>query len=276
LARLGGLFAQANHGELFALNVIRVPPQLGVTDGRAFLRQGRPILEEVVGISRRFDIPVRTMLRLGRDVAHSIIDVAQEREASLLLLGWPGYTQSKGQAFGSVIDLMTINPPCDLAVARLRQAELPASILVPIAGGPNARLALELALTQADAIEQRTGNRPKVVALNLIPKDGNGNIREQRRKTLLKELEIEAWPIELRIVPADDVVQGILTEAANFEQIIIGASEERILEQSLFGSIPQRVAEEALTTVIMVKHYDPVKFGVRRWLMRPRRASVSF
>lgn len=273
LACLGALFAQANLGELFALHVIRVPPQIGVTDGRAFLKQGRPILEEVVSIGREFDIPVRTMIRLGRDVVDSIISAAREREANLLLLGWPGYTQSKGQAFGSIIDVMTTHPPCDLAVVRLRRTGLPNRILVPIAGGPNARLAIELAITEADAIEQRTGVRPEVVALNLIlgSSDDGDAPKKQRRLDLLEELQTEKWPLELHIKPADNVVEGILQEAADFDQIIIGASEERLLEQSLFGSIPQRVAEEALATVIMVKRHDPVRFGLRRWLMRPRR-----
>jgi APA family basic amino acid/polyamine antiporter len=81
-------------------------------------------------------------------------------------------------------------------------------------------------------------------------------------------LEIGELPLEMRVVPASDVVDGILGEAANFDQIIIGASEEGLLEQTLFGSIPQRVAKEALTTVIMVKSHDIVKFGLRRWLMR--------
>ncbi len=269
LARLGSLIAKVNHGELFALHVIRVPPQMGVSDGRAFLRQGRPILEEVISIGRNYDVPVRTMLRLGRDVSKSIVEVVREREASLLILGWPGYTQSKGQAFGTIIDLLSKNPPCDLAVIRLRKTSLPTSILVPIAGGPNARLALELAITQAEAIGEQTEERPEVVALNLIPSDGDGDVREERRQTLLQELDIEGWPLELRIIQTNDIVQGILKEAAKFDQIIIGASAERMLEQSLFGSIPQRVAEEALTTVIMVKHYDPVKFSLRRWLMSP-------
>ena len=44
LANLATLFAKANHGELFALHVIKVPPQLGVTEGRNFLEQGRPLL----------------------------------------------------------------------------------------------------------------------------------------------------------------------------------------------------------------------------------------
>ena len=271
LARLGALFAHANQGELFALHVVRVPPQMGVTDGRTFLRQSRPILEEVITVGREFEVPVRTMLRLGRDTANSLISAARERETNLMLLGWPGYTYSRGQAFGTVIDLLSKNPPCDLAVVRLRRTELPQSILVPIAGGPNARLALELAITEADAIEQRTGKRPEVVALNLIAANSDDVAREQRRLTLLADLDVEGWPLELRIVPTDDIVQGILNEANGFEQIIIGASEERMLEQSLFGSIPQRVAEEALTTVVMVKRFDPVKFGLRHWLIRRRR-----
>ncbi|OQY33323.1 MAG: hypothetical protein B6243_06590 [Anaerolineaceae bacterium 4572_5.2] len=82
LARLGALFAQANHGELFALNVVRVPHQLSAMDGRTFLRQGRPILEEVIAIGREFDVPVRTMLRMGRDIGDSIIGAAQERDAN--------------------------------------------------------------------------------------------------------------------------------------------------------------------------------------------------
>ncbi len=68
---------------------------------------------------------------------------------------------------------------------------------------------------------------------------------EQRRQALLKELDIADWPLELHLAPADDVVRGILNEARGFDQIIIGASEERLLEQSLFGSIPQRIATEA-------------------------------
>ncbi len=179
LANLATLFAKANHGELFALHVIKVPPQLGVIEGRNFLEQGRPLLEDVIGVGQTFDVPVRTMLRLGRDVARSMVSVARERETNLMVLGWPGYTQSKAHVFGSIIDLIGSNPPCDLAVVYMRTSEFPNRILVPIAGGPNARLSLELAITQADAIEQHTGNRPEVTALNLIRENSDEQSREQ-------------------------------------------------------------------------------------------------
>jgi nucleotide-binding universal stress UspA family protein len=274
LARFGALLAQANQGELFALHVVRVPPQMGVADGRAFLRQSKPILEEVIAIGREYDVPVRTMLRLARDVGDSIISAAREREAQLMVLGWPAQTRPHQQeAFGTIIDLMAKNPPCNLAVVRFRRSGPPARILVPVAGGPNTRLALELALTQADALELSGQKRPDVVALNLILDGSHNDVSdlERRKKSLLQQLDIGEWPMELHLAFANDVVRGILDEAADFDQIIIGASEERLLEQTLFGSIPQRVAEEALTTVVMVKQHDLVKFGVRRWLTRPHR-----
>lgn len=271
LARLGALVAHANHGELFALHVIRVPRQIGVNDGRAFLRQGRPILEEIVDIVQEFDVPVRTMLRLGRNVGDSIISAARERQTNLMVLGWPAHISRQEEAFGTIIDLMAKNPPCDLAVVLLRRTGPPARILVPVAGGPNTRLAIELAVTQADAYEQRDRKRPAVVALNLILDDANDEIVEQRRQALIDEFDLANLPLEVRLTHATDIVQGILNEATHFDQIIIGASEEGLLEQSLFGSIPQRVAEEAVATVIMVKSHDLVKFGLRRWFKWSRR-----
>ena len=101
----------------------------------------------------------------------------------------------------------------------------------------------------------------------------NGQIVEQRQQTLADQLGIGELPIEIRVTLADDVVHGILDAAHGFDQIIIGASEEGLLEQTLFGSIPQRVAEEAMMNVIMVKRHDLVKFGLRRWLKWPRRDS---
>jgi amino acid transporter/nucleotide-binding universal stress UspA family protein len=274
LARFGALFAQANHGELFALHVVRIPHQLSAVDGRTFLRQGRPILEEAISVGKEFNVPVRTMLRIGREISDSIISAARKREANLMILGWPGYTINNRQAFGSIIDLISKNPPCDLAVVRFRRSGWPDRILVPIAGGPHARLALELALIQAEAIKENNGGKePEVVALNIMKGADLNNTAaiEERRETLIKNLDIKDWPVEVKVVVAEDIVQGILKQAADFDQIIIGASDEGLLEQSLFGSIPQRVAEEALTTVIMVKRHDLVKFGLRQWLMRRRR-----
>ncbi len=274
LAEFGALFARANDGELFGLHVVYMPHQLSAVDGKKFLRQGRPILEEVVAIGQKYNVPVRTMIRIGRDIGDSIISAARARNANLMILGWPAHTAHEKEAFGSIIRLISKNPPCDLAVVRYRHHRIPQSILVPAAGGPHARLALQLAIIEAEALEAQHGNPVKVVVLN-IARDldlSNPEVVETRRREILASFDLpDELPFTLEIIQANDVVDGILEYAADFDQIIIGASNEGLLEQTFFGSIPQRIAEEALTTVIMVKQHDMVKYGIRHWLMRRSR-----
>lgn len=49
----------------------------------------------------------------------------------------------------------------------------------------------------------------------------------------------------------NDLAEDILEEAAGFSEIVIGASEEGLLEQALLGSVPQRVAASAQVNVII-------------------------
>lgn len=266
LSHLGATLARANRGEVFALHVITVPRQIDLSDGRAFLAQGRVVVDEAVGVAAEHDVPVRTMVRLGRDAARSILTAAAERKADLLLMGWPGYMSRREHAFGSLTWVLAQNPPCDLAVVRFNRTGPLRRILVPVGGGPNARLALELAVAQADAAEEETGDRPDVVGLHLLLPSDHGIDHDQRRQELLHTLDIGAIPLDLQIVPTDEVVAGILAQAEGFDQVVIGASNEGLLEQSLFGSIPQQVAEAATANVIMAKRHDPVRFRLRNWL----------
>jgi amino acid transporter len=273
LARIAAPIAQQYQGEIFALHVVRVPQQLGLGDGRAFLKYGRPLLEEVISVAKEYDVPVRTQLRLGRDIPKSIMSAARERNANLVLLAWPGYTDSIGSAFGTIIDVISTAPPCDLAVVRLVRGGLPRRILVPIAKGPNTPLALELALVQADYVASQGNGKSEVVALHLAPQDLDDKELEELRQELIADLALEDQSIEVRVArrDQDDIAECILNYEEDFDEIIIGASEEGLLDQALFGTVPYRVAEEAVINVVMVKRYNPLRHGfLARWLAKPR------
>jgi amino acid transporter/nucleotide-binding universal stress UspA family protein len=91
LGILGAAIAKEHDGEVLALHVVRVPVQLSISDGRMFLREGKPILEEAIRQAREVDVPVHTMIRLDRHIGRAIIDTARERQVDLMLLGWPGW-----------------------------------------------------------------------------------------------------------------------------------------------------------------------------------------
>ncbi len=272
LGILGAAIAREHDGEVLALHVVRVPVQLSISDGRMFLREGRPILEAAIHHAKEVDVPVHTMIRLDRHIGRAIIDTVHERRVDLMILGWPGRTDSPHSAFGSVIDLVAGNPPCDLAVVRFRKRREPRRILVPTSGGANAMLAISLAVDQARSFAERTGESPLITLLYVcMPAAACPEVQARGYELLHNLASAYDYPMEVKVKPADNVVDGIVDESARHDLVVIGATAERLFGQVLLGTIPERVALRSAVTVMMVKGYrGPVRTWIRRnfsWLL---------
>ncbi len=270
LGILGAAFAKVHDGELLALHVVRVPVQLSISDGRMFLKEGKPILETAIRQAREVDVPVHTMIRLDRHIGRAIMDTARDRHVALLIMGWPGYTDSPHNAFGSVIDLIAVDPPCDLAVVRFRERRDPRRILVPTAGGANANLVMKLAIDQARAYALRTGESPVITLLYIcVPADARPEAQARGYELMRNLASAFDYPMEVMVKLADNIVDGIVEEAAHHDLVVIGATAEHLFDQVLFGSVPERVAQRAPVTVMMVKGYKgPVRSWIRRTFSR--------
>ena len=270
LGILGSVVAREREGEVLALHVVRVPTQLSLAEGRRYLAEGRALMETVISEARQRDVPVRTMLRVGRNVSQVIDMTVEERDVNLLLLGWPGYTYAADVAYGRVIDLLGADPPCDIAVIRFQERESPERILIPTVGGPHAPLALELAAIQANRHRHETSNaQPVTITLFNVVSPESGKEGLTLGHMLLKSLaDAQGIEAEIKVVAHEDAFQAIMEEAQDHNLVIVNAPRERLLEQRLFGSIPDRLARECPKTVMMVKRHMPVKSRLARWLGR--------
>ncbi|MBN1317871.1 MAG: amino acid permease [Anaerolineales bacterium] len=266
LGILGSAIACDREGEVLALHVIRVPSQLSLAEGRRYLTEGRTLMETVIGEARQRDVPVRTMLRVGRDISHVIEQTVKERKVDLMLLGWPGYTLTSEPPKKSVVGLLGVNPPCDMAVIRFRERELPERILVSTKGGPHAVLALELAKSQARCF-QLSHNKTATITIFSALSPGSSQARVERVRNRMEHLAQEAG-IEARIKVEihENKFDAIMQESLQHNLVMVNAPPEGLLGQRLFGSIPDRLARECPKTVIMVKRYLPVKSWLARWL----------
>lgn len=254
LGRIGSILAKANDGEVLALNVVRVPYQLSLGDGRTQLKHGRPYLETVIEQAKEKDVPVHTMIRLGRQVADAVRKTAEENASDLILLGWPGYTNTAGRLYGSVIDPIVDDPPCDIAVVRYRERRPIRSIFVPVSGGPNSRRVVRTAVNMARFGEEG----PAVVNLMHILPAGGGTRASIRGNQVfdyaLEGIDYEHVTRNL-IETSNGVLETILenAEECNCDLIVIGATDEPLFRNLLFGNIADQVANRAMVTVIVVK-----------------------
>ncbi|MBI9050699.1 MAG: amino acid permease [Anaerolineaceae bacterium] len=258
MGKIGAYMARGYEGEVIALHVLRVPPQLSISEGRLLLKEGRPYLDTVIKQAKQIEVPVHTIIRLGRKVSESIRRTVVENASDLLLLGWPGYTESKGTYFGSVIDPIIDNPPCDVAVVRYRQERELKRILIPIGGGINSRLAVKLAVKMTSTmspdalpyIELLHVTRPRVTE--------SDHIRAQQVMHQACEGTVYV-SVDETVLESENVEQAILDYAAGkmdneaADLIVIGASEESIFKNLLVGNIVADIIEKAEVSVMMVK-----------------------
>lgn len=267
LGRLGSMLARDRGGEVLALNVIKVPSTLKLTDGRYFLKERRPILQIVIDQAKQLDVPVQTMLRLGRSVPEAITKTVTENASDMIVFGWPGVSGSNEQLFGSVIDHVIANPPADTAVVRLREMRPFRRILVPVAGGQNGRLAL----TTAIALARSTPEPSQVVLLHITLPDVDETTAEARaRNAFRRAYEGNSYEsVEKQTLAANTPLEGILSAAEGSDLIVIGATKESLFRNLLMGNVAQQVAEQAEVPVIIVKRRSSAVAAVLRETILP-------
>ena len=268
LGKIGALLACNKGGEVLALHVVHVPVQLNLSEGRLFLRDGRQYLDDVIRQSKKCDVPVHTIIRLGRNVSHAIRQTAIENASDIIVLGWPGFTKSSGKLFGSVADPIVDNPPTDVIVVRHRRWRPLKRVLVPVTGGRNSRRAVRIAVNMANAEKPDPAT---VTILHVLPPgvDEVGRIRAER--AVAESMHgVDGMPIETMYVEGDDPVESILSSAKDYDLIVIGATEEPVFTNFLVGTLPERVARGAEVTVMMVKRRSsPIHSFVRKALIEP-------
>ena len=135
-------------------------------------------------------------------------------------------------------------------------------ILVPVGGGPHTKLGLkvghQLAAQWGASITAMTVKVDReysdaISAFDHANQQFLQNFGEEFVRGLLKEVGVTA---EILAVIDTDISQGIINIAADYDLIIIGASEEWAVRKWLFGSIPEKVANQASVSVLMARSKD--------------------
>jgi len=213
------------------------------------------------------DVPVHTMIRLGRSISDAILKTISENASDLVVFGWPGFTGSRDQMFGSVIDRIASNPPTDIAIIRHRPYEQLRSILVPVAGGPNGRLAVSVAI----ALARNTPEQTHVVLTHVtLPGVDATEAQARAQNAFRRATEGRRYElIERRVVTASSPVEGILQAAADCDMVVIGATKERLFRNILMGNVSEQVAARARCPVIMVKRRSTMFASMLRETILP-------
>ncbi len=270
LIKLAVAIAKAKSGEVLLLRVVTIPEQLPPTEfSETAIEKEQVWLQSIRKLAEKKGIHAHALIRVGHDIARSILETSRERNCHLILLGWKGYSTGGERIFGNITETIVTYARTDIMLVKMAGSELPKRILLPSAGGEHAQCAEQYAA----AIARSLGGTITVCqVMNEETQESDRKIIEERLQSAKNRISqingnSELPPlkeVQSIQIKSDSVSDGIVQHAENYDAVMVGAAGKSIYPQILFGSIPEEIARGVDRTVIVVKHYHPVKALIGR------------
>ena len=250
LLRMAAAIAATRHYELECLQVIVVPRNITPAETPVQITASHQLLLQAVQLGKDLQIPVHTQVRVAHDVAGAILESVKERHINLVLMGWKGSTSTPGRVFSQVVDTIIRQAACDVVLAKLNGKRTFDRWLVPMAGGPNSSQAVQLLPALASL-----SSSPQIKLCQVFqPSQSTPDtaVLEKAVRFLKRKLKCHVMSTP---VHASSVCEGVIqcAETDHSDVIILGASREGLLQQTIKGNIPETISRKSNCTVILVR-----------------------
>lgn len=244
LLRVAQAVGSSQTPHIYALHLYRAGEHLmsDFTPGRR--NSSDEALQPLLDTATEFSIEVRPLSFVTRNPAKDILDVAQEKGADLILMGWHKPIVTRSILSGTVNEVMRW-AKADVAVYVERQFRPWRRILVPFREGLHDRGALDLAVRISRNVDA------EITILHVV--EPGSVVSESGVRTTLSDLS-DRGRIRLQVVesvtPLDTAVE---VAQQGFDLIVVGISETWGLEPSMFSHRHERLARESPGSLLIVR-----------------------
>ena len=153
-------------------------------------------------------------------------------------------------------DKIVWSAPCDVILVKPEKVEKIRKILLPSNGGVHSVMAAEIAEILSKAYNAQ------VTVLNVNVNNEDEDRIKRRLSHVLERLSRDT----IKILEGRNIVDTVIKEAKDYDLVIIGATNEGILQRLLFGGIPEEIARRCNKPVILVKRDLGIMSWINRWI----------
>ncbi len=263
--------ADREDAEIVAMNVVKVPTQTSLAQEVSYeqerIERQQALLDEAREIAEELGIGLRTRAIVGRDVAEVVLDVIDDEDADVVVMGWSGTHSRREHILGSNIDRVIERAPCEVTLVRPTDERV-GDVVVFVGEGPYSTIAVR----QATAFV-RNEEGATLTLVNVQRPDGDRSEEELREagRALLEETaqaaDVEV-PYDTEVVVDEDVPAVLVSTARGYDTVCLGATRAGSVERFLSGTIPDRLGEQVDGTIVVVRGEDRPTRTLRRAIRR--------
>ena len=262
LVEIAGVIAKYHQYEVEFLQVICIPNHVFPAQAEVETAKNRQLMQSLENWGNQSAIPVHTQIRVATDISEAILETVAREHIDLLLMGLKSKSFGIESIFGTVADSLIKQAGCDLMLVKLgklphafpQERNLRHKWLIPTTGGDriNKLLTILPALANLDCVP------PKLQLCQIYSPDESKPSTDDFQ--LAAELLKNAMncPIIPLLIPSYSVSETVvhLTQRKKYGLVILGASNEGMLQNAVKGNIPHEIARQTETTVIIFRSFN--------------------
>ncbi len=249
LLEVAAAVLRRENGSGLLLGVVELPQGRPIAHSVTVARRYRSHLQRITELETRLHGRFGVQVRVAGTIAQGVREAAYENSADMIVLEWPGLGAHRPS--DRHIDDLVADPPADLLLVRPDPAggglHLDEGVLVPVRGGPSARLALRAAAALI-------GDRSVPLTALHVHDPRHSDDRRDRESNEFHELLLE---FDRRFEPVEVVSQNpsqAITEAGRRHGVtVLGAFAAAARSSVLVGSRLAKTVESLPGTVIVAK-----------------------
>ena len=241
--------ARFNKGEIIITHVLTLPPQTPLEAGKRLIEKWKSNFERIDKLGDKQGIPVSYNITISHNVGKALIEISDEYKSNILLVGIESQPK-KRKIFGQVLSPIFEKASSDIGLLKLANNENIRKIMIPTAGGPNARLALEWGIMLAREYNAEIG------LVRVIKNSDNNQIAQKCLDDTKKGIKFVRKYVKDIILKGDDVFKVLNEFSENYDLIILGASNEKLWKRVRFGTIPEKFVRLSKKPVLITKKYE--------------------
>jgi glycosyltransferase involved in cell wall biosynthesis len=250
LLEVAAAILRGENGSGLLLGVVELPQHRPIAQSVTIARRYRSLLQRMTELETRVDVPFDVQVRVASTVAQGVREAAYENAADLIVLEWPG--PGVHRPSDRNVDDLVADPPTDLLLVRTdpsgRGLRLGSGVLVPVRGGPSARLALRAA---------GGGGGPRTAPLTALHVHDPRHSEDKRERESHRFHELVGEFGRSGIEPVELVSpnpsQAITDAGSRHGVTVLGAFAEATRSSVLVASRLAKTVESLPGTVILAK-----------------------